>query len=296
MKQPSTWEDYLYPGTEVLKNKPGMRDAKQLRLFEERVAGYEVAHMLSANPVEGDFDRNHMKEIHRRIFGETYIWAGEERVGPEFPQLMTKGGPSPESIARGDYTANDEFGYRYFPAGDEMTKHFDRHLRKLHSYGDLSGDSPQEFAEKLADPWGEINVAHIFREGNTRTQVVFFTYFAREHGHDLDHERFANDPAFRAKFNAGRFLIQAVKGSELFQEALSEAFSGSSAAAYSPAYGVPSDYDDYSPNYAAKPTGQTSSSSGGSPDLAPVQCGAPTQDGHPYKLGQNCHHHRGGKL
>ena len=81
---------------------------------------------------------------------------------------------------------------------------------------------PGEFATAIAEPWGEINAAHPFREGNTRTQVIFFTQFAAEHGHFLDYERFAKDEWFRAKFNAGRFLAQHNTDTTLLADALSQ--------------------------------------------------------------------------
>lgn len=196
----SSWDDYFYPGTYVLKNIPGIRDSAKLAEFEFGAATFELSHMLTSDPVDGSFDRSHMKAIHQRIFGRVYEWAGQERVAPVTGQ-MVKVGPSPRSIAQGDYTANDKYPYYYYPANDDMAPHLDRQVSRLHSYGDMSDESPRDFAEKIAEPWGEINVAHIFREGNTRAQIAFFTKLARHHGHDFDFERFSNDPLFRAKFN-----------------------------------------------------------------------------------------------
>ena len=157
----SSWDDYFYPGTHVLKNIPGITDSAKLAEFEFGAATFELSHMLTSDPVEGNFDRAHMKAIHRRIFERVYEWAGQERVAP-VSGPMVKVGPSPKSIAAGNYTADDEYPYYYYPANDDMAPHFDRQIRLLQSYGDMSGDSSQEFAEKIAEPWGEINVAHIF--------------------------------------------------------------------------------------------------------------------------------------
>jgi hypothetical protein len=51
---------------------------------------------------------------------------------------------------------------------------------------------------------------------------MFFTQFAAEHGHFLDYERFARDELFRAKFNAGRFLVQHSTDTKLLADALSQ--------------------------------------------------------------------------
>lgn len=124
---------------------------------------------------------------------------------------------SPRSIVAGRYDAPDNFPYRYFPAGEGMIEHFDRWINKLHAAGDFREMSSVEFAVAIAEPWGEMNV-----EGNTRAQVAFFTYFARQHGHTLDYRRFADDIEFRLKFNAGRFLVQANLGSDLLIETISQ--------------------------------------------------------------------------
>lgn len=306
MSKFKSWGDYTYPRTDVLRNKHGVREQRKLRDLEEELASLALADMFERNPVEGSFDREHMNAIHRRIFGDTYEWAGQERVGPPFPQRMVKTGPSPNSIAKGDYTAEDRYPYAYFPAGEAMADYFDEHVNRLRSQDDLGAETPSSFAEKIAGPWGELNVAHIFREGNTRSQVAFFTLFAREHDHDLDHERFASDALFRAKFNAGRFLIQANQGTELFTEMLSEAFSGASGASFNPLSTgdlIAEDYDDYTPSYASDevphPRPQESDGSKRSPSLAqgtpPDQCGALTTKGHPCTKSLNCPHHRGGK-
>lgn len=293
----SSWDDYFYPGTEVLKNTPGITDAAKLAEFEFGAAAFELSNMLTREPVEGNFDRSHMKAIHRRIFGRVYEWAGQERVAPANRQ-MSKGGPRPESIAAGNYTSHDGYPYYYYPANDDMAPHFDRQVRALHSYGDMSSESSRSFAEKIAEPWGEINVAHIFREGNTRTQVAFFTKFARHHSHDLDFDRFTTDPDFRAKFNAGRFLIQALIGDELFKEVLVEALEGSSDAAANPV--VPRESltsDDYQPNRADIPY-DPKYIQGTNPKRYGFHssiCGAETSKKTRCRNSPNCFHHRGGR-
>ena len=91
-------------------------------------------------------------------------------------------------------------------------------LNDLTSYQTMR---PVEFAAVISESWGEINSAHPFREGNTRTQVIFFTQFAAAHGHFLDFERFAKDDWFQAKFNVARFLGQHNTDTMLLTDALS---------------------------------------------------------------------------
>ena len=65
----------------------------------------------------------------------------------------------------------------------------------------LRGLDHETFVAELAEIWGELNVIHSFREGNTRTQFVFFSQLAEQAGWKLDPALFApstpacNEPA-----------------------------------------------------------------------------------------------------
>ncbi len=242
----TSWESYCYPETSTLRNKRDIRDAGALRAFEEASGRIRIAELVT-NPIGGNFDRAHMKAIHRHVFGDVYEWAGDERAGPQRPKFMSKNGPSVEDIRAGRYDAPATQSYNYFPADEAMVEHFDAYARLLRA-GDLSGMSSEQFSHAIAEPWGEMNVAHLFREGNTRTQVAFFGALARRNGHSIDYVRFSRDKAFRMKFNAGRFLIQAEADSGLFAETLAEIVDVAD---------DPADFqqvdsgaaDDYQPNY-----------------------------------------------
>jgi len=216
------WDSYFWPGTKVLRNRFGERNQEKLNDLESMAVKAGLFD-LSVNPVTGDFDLHHLELIHHRLFQDIYDWAGQLRTSPAFPVQMVKGGPSPESIADGEYDADDGFPYPYFPAGEPMLSHLTMWFARLNDRCDEYPDMrPRDFAAALAEPWGEINAAHPFREGNTRAQVMFFTQFAAAHGHFLDYERFARDDWFRAKFNAGRFLIQHNTDTTLLADALSQ--------------------------------------------------------------------------
>ena len=213
------WDSYFWPGTQVLRNLFNEHDQERLNDLELMVFRSRASE-LGAVPVDGDFGLQHLLEIHRRLFGDVYSWAGQLRTAPAFPVSMVKGGPSPDSIAAGDYDADDKYPYRYFPAGDGMVAHLDMWFTRLNESADYVAMRSTEFAAAIAEPWGEINSAHPFREGNTRTQVIFFTQFAVAHGHFLDFERFAKDDWFRTKFNAARFLVQHNTDTTLLVDAL----------------------------------------------------------------------------
>ena len=167
-----SWDDYFIPGTRTLKNlvgRPsgpyGVEDPVKLAVLEQAASTVRIAE-LQRNPLQGDFDYTHFKATHRYIFQDIYEWAGEERVAPT-DRWMTKG------------------GHAYYPAGPVLTEAAETQFRKLEQKDLLRGLAMEAFVSELAEIWGEINVIHSFREGNTRTQVVFFSDLARKAGFEL---------------------------------------------------------------------------------------------------------------
>jgi cell filamentation protein len=90
MTLPRTWEEYFYPGTDVLRNTRGTRNAAALRTFEEQAARLRMAEIHAQTAIAGGFDRAHMQAIHRHIFQDVYDWAGEIRPAP-LPVLPGRG-------------------------------------------------------------------------------------------------------------------------------------------------------------------------------------------------------------
>ena len=70
-------------------------------MFEEFYTKSRIAE-LTARPIAGKFDYDHMKAIHWHVFQDVYEWAGEERVGPS--AFMTKE------------------GHAYYPAGPALCR------------------------------------------------------------------------------------------------------------------------------------------------------------------------------
>ena len=76
-------------------------------------------------------------------------------------------------------------GHAYYPAGPEMTKAAEKLFAGLAKDNFLRGLGFDDFVAKLAELWGELNVVHSFREGNTRTQTVFFDALVTAAGYQL---------------------------------------------------------------------------------------------------------------
>lgn len=190
-----TWDDYFIPGTFVLRNKftgPGKPygepDADRLRTMEEGAASFRLLE-LTTQPIAGRFDYDHMKAIHRYIFQDVYEWAGQERVAP-VGQFMTKN------------------GHAYYGAGPHLTAAAEAEYAKLADQDLLRGLNRADFATRLAESWGELNVIHSFREGNTRAQFVFFSQHAEQAGYGLDAAQFILGAPLRDEFVQARFHSQ----------------------------------------------------------------------------------------
>jgi len=159
-------DPYLYPGTDVLRNIPGIRNAEALITFETLNSGARM-YELRLQPTGGNFDAAHLKAIHKYIFQDVYPWAGQFRT-----TLLGKA-----QFAGGPVT--------YFTAPHLLEHEAQRILEGLHRANLLKGLSRSEFARKAALLLTELNSLHPYREGNGRTQRIFVGALARQAGHAL---------------------------------------------------------------------------------------------------------------
>ena len=194
MSRIRAWTDYYIPCTLVRRNKfvtrdqpLGEADPVLLRAKEESRVAIRLIE-LAAHPIRGAFDSGHVKAIHRYLFQNVYEWAGEERVGPD--TYMTKG------------------GHAYYPGGPALTEAANTEFRRLAANDVLRGLVHATFVRELAEVWGELNVIHSFREGNTRTQMVFFAQLCEQAGYELDVGQFKIGSQVRDDFVAARFHSQ----------------------------------------------------------------------------------------
>lgn len=219
-----TWEDYFIPGTSVLRNKfttpgnpYGEPDAVKLRFLEEGYASSRILE-LAQTPIKGNFDYAHMKAIHHHIFQDVYEWAGQERVAP-LGTFMVKSGPDVVHYQLGDPAA-PQMSYQYYPAGPVLGQAANEQYRRLSKMDLLRGLDHETFVTELAEIWGELNVIHSFREGNTRTQFVFFSQLSEQAGWKLDPALFVPSTPACKEFVAARFYSQATGSNQRLAAAL----------------------------------------------------------------------------
>jgi cell filamentation protein len=79
-------EGYCYPGTDVLKNKLGIRDDNALTMAEREITSLKLL-MLYTMPIAKKFNLNSLCSIHQIVFGDIYEWAGQIRKG----EFLSKG-------------------------------------------------------------------------------------------------------------------------------------------------------------------------------------------------------------
>jgi cell filamentation protein, protein adenylyltransferase len=163
-------DPYCYPGTNVLRNRLGLRDQAQLDDFEALVTAQRSEEPLPG----GRLGHAHYRAIHKHLFQDVFAWAGEVRT---------------VRISKG----LSVFCYPEHIAG-EMQKLFER----LRAAKFLKGLSVEEFARQSAHVLAELNAIHPFREGNGRTQLVYLTLLADRAGHPLMLERMDPKSMFAA--------------------------------------------------------------------------------------------------
>lgn len=195
-----SWENYFIPGTSVLENKLGLTTNEALERAESRLVLVRLLQFFNA-PIEGGFDYAHMKAIHFHLFQDVYDWAGEERSAPT-GAFMTKD------------------GFAYYPAGPELGRAANKQYDLIREANYLRGLPREEFVVELAERWGELNVVHSFREGNTRSQCLFCWLLTCEAGFKFDVSALFKHATAIEAFNAARRHSQSTGSNSPLAETL----------------------------------------------------------------------------
>lgn len=147
------WESYLYPNSDVLINKLGIRDNAELKAKDAEIS-FEKLVELYTNPIKGEFDAKHLRDIHRYLFGELYSWAGEYR----YVNMQKQTGFT-------DYDNIEEY------LSGELSMMQD----EFKQVNNISN-----FSSFLATYYAQLLTIHPFREGNGRSSREFLREFVAE--------------------------------------------------------------------------------------------------------------------
>jgi cell filamentation protein len=150
---PESLDPYTYPGTDVLRNIPDIRDSHRLAAFEANATTARLAE-FDAAPLNGRFDVGHLKAIHKYIFQDVYVWAGQF------------------------HTVNISKGRAMFAAATFVDSALEAILQKLSAESFLEGSDVESFARRAGFYLGEMNAIHPFRDGNGRAQREFIRELA----------------------------------------------------------------------------------------------------------------------
>lgn len=153
---------YCYENSSVLKNKLELKTQSELDAFEADITTVRIIE-IDNTPVIGNFDFDHLKQIHYVVFQDIYDWAGEVR--------------------RVDIWKDESHFANVRMIESYAAKTFDD-LSKEYLF---EGKSIEVVAKRLAHYLSELNVLHPFRDGNGRTQRIFISQLAKAAGYGLNY-------------------------------------------------------------------------------------------------------------
>ena len=184
-----------YEGTTCLINKFGIQDDKQLSLIEGQIT-FAKGSELERNPMNGNFDFEHYRAIHKYLFDELYEWAGKIRTVD-----MSKKGTN-------------------FAKANEIEKLADACFSRLKSENYFKRQEFDEFVNNIVDFYCVTNMLHPFREGNGRTQRIFISQLIRYAGYDIDFSKINTDDLMSATIHAANGIDDFLK--EIFKNAIQQ--------------------------------------------------------------------------
>lgn len=173
-------DPYCFPGTSVLRNKLGARDAALLEKAERMLAQErhrELVAKINSGRLKVALTPKGYQDLHREIFQDVYDWAGKIRT---------------VDIAKTHMFCRQQF------VANELAKRF----AALKRENFLKNLSAEKFAERAAEHLAELNAIHPFREGNGRTQRLFLKALAHQAGHRLDLSRIGEEPWMKASIDS----------------------------------------------------------------------------------------------
>jgi fido (protein-threonine AMPylation protein) len=145
-------------------------------LVDQREAFLTAARQaqLVLNPVQGEFDLAHLREVHRRVFQDLpHHGPGEFRpdASGHFKDRRLE-------------STNDRIVVPY-ALRSEMDRLLAPTLAALQGGKALAGMDTLEMSEAIAQIYARLDYLHPFREGNSRTLRTFTEQLARDNGHQL---------------------------------------------------------------------------------------------------------------
>ncbi len=144
-----------------------IRDGEKLSDAERSISLVRMIE-LEEHPIKGNYDLDHLKRIHKALFGDIFEWAGQLRT---------------VDISKGTMFCKCEY----------IENNANKLFKKLQDENNLIGLQIDDMVSRLAYYLCEINAIHPFREGNGRAQRSFVKQLAFDAGYHLDFTGIADD-------------------------------------------------------------------------------------------------------
>jgi cell filamentation protein len=170
-------DDSCYSGTTVLINKLGIRNQAQLDESETLIFGVKSL-QFELNPFQDELDFQYYKRLHKFLFDEVYDWAGQLR------------------------TINMSKQHTHFCPVHDISDLGVRIFSRLATMGYFRLLNRNELLREFADLYASINYLHPFREGNGRTQRLYFRQLANRAGYKLNFAAVDSDRMMLATIHA----------------------------------------------------------------------------------------------
>lgn len=160
----SSWDSYFWePGGPVLRNLYGERDGAALARREySETSAQQFDIERGAVVIPRTYDAEHLRAIHKQLFGNVYEWAGEYR------------------------TVGIQKNLSEFAHPGDVPHYLNDASRIIRSAGWSTMDRDQ-FATAAAEVFAHVNQAHPFREGNGRTSKLFMQHVAELSPYRIDY-------------------------------------------------------------------------------------------------------------
>lgn len=158
-------DPYVDPETGVLRNLVGARTYEDLARAEGEFAALRMSELIELGNFHPTGVLRDFCHIHHVLFQDIYGWAGSIRTVE-----IRKNVP----------------GAEFFLPAANIAMGMDWSRAELERDEMLKGLELDEFLGRLAYHYDNYNYVHPFREGNGRTQRVFWTLLCHDAGYDLD--------------------------------------------------------------------------------------------------------------
>jgi cell filamentation protein len=170
------WQGYFVPGTSILRNRLGAQTVEELQDAENDLVEARVIELREAPDLLGDrsYDLSYLRAIHRQLFQDVYVWAGDVRT---------------VGLEKGDES--------FCPPGS-ISQPMDHVAAEIHRLKQLKAVEEADLARTVAYLYDYANFAHPFREGNGRSTREFFDLLLSERGAGLDWEKTDQAELYRA--------------------------------------------------------------------------------------------------